>query len=500
MKRMLSWTVLFVLFASIGFGTTLMLANGAGLQEMLTQALTAQPGTLSASSAGEAAPQEQLPPPGPVPVNAVGRIDLVTTRQVVLESSGRISEIAVEVGDQVEAGDLLMSLDTTQLEWALEKAEINFETARLAFEKLGRQVDESDIALAEANLLSAQENLARVKAGYTPEELAAAESAAAAAWARYNELKERPTQAQIVQAQANLKKAELAVQAAQREYDKIAWLPESAATAAADNLQRATIDYEAAKAAYEEAIKPATQAELQSALSAAQQAQHNLNQLKEKPTPAELAEAEARVAAAEHALKQAQEGVDEADQRTAELRVRQAMIDLEQARLNLQNAQVLAPVAGTVLDISVELGQQGSAGTVVATLADLNDIELVANVEQRDIARVHVGQVVEISVYALPDEHFQGVVEKIAPVADSGASFVTFPVIIRLTDGPLELIRPGMTASANFMEGETATPEAQAEPTEDTSGQAESAEQAEGEGESTEADATATPAPSGGNN
>ncbi|OUC07467.1 hypothetical protein RY27_14730, partial [Litorilinea aerophila] len=199
--------------------------------------LTDQARTLIASSAGGACPQEQLPPPGPVPVNAGGRIDLVTTRQVVLESSGRISEIAVEVGDQVEAGDLLMSLDTTQLEWALEKAEINFETARLAFEKLGRQVDESDIALAEANLLSAQENLARVKAGYTPEELAAAESAAAAAWARYNELKERPTQAQIVQAQANLKKAELAVQAAQREYDKIAWLPESAATAAADNLQ-----------------------------------------------------------------------------------------------------------------------------------------------------------------------------------------------------------------------------------------------------------------------
>jgi HlyD family secretion protein len=393
---------------------------------------------------------QQLSSDPDAPASAVGRVELSKTRPVALAVGGRIDEVAVEVGDQVKAGDLLMTLETTQLNWAVEQAEINFETARIAFEELGKEIEESDIAVAEANLLSAQENLALVKAGPTKEELAAAQSSAAAAWARYNELKEQPTQAQINQALASLKKAEISVQQAQREYDKIAWLPEAAASAAADNLQRATVDYEAVKANFEEVNKPATEAELQSALSGAQQAQHNLNRLQKKPTAAELAEAAAKVAAAEATLEKLKKGPEESDLRVAELKVRQAMIGLEQARLNLENARVTAPVNGIVVAINTEVGQQANAGSVAAILADAANIELVVNVEQKDFTKIAVGQLAELSVFSLPDVAFKGAVEKIAPLADSGTGFVTFPITIRFTDGPVEQLRPGMTASALF--------------------------------------------------
>lgn len=482
MKQIAKWTLLCIMGTAVGFGATLLVAHrdqaARTLMAMLapapalsTQTIEVLPeadlaamdasasaaeftrnttvGTLAAAGAPPAAPDLQTTSSDGA-LTAVGTVELSRPRQVVLEAGGQVDTIFIEEGDAVAAGDVLITLDTTFLDWDVEQAEIAFETARINFEELGELVKESDIAVAEANLLLAQENLAEVQQGPTAEGLAAAESNVAAAWARHAELLEEPTPAQINQALANLKKAEIAVQAAQREYDKIAWLPEAAATSAADTLQQATIDLEATRAAFDEANRPATESEIQSAVAAAQSAQATLNELRKQPTPAALADAQARVAAAEAALEEAQQGAKQSELRKGELAVRQAMIALEQARLAQQNAQVLAPIDGTILTLDVELGEGVSAGSVVATMADTRDIKLVVNVEQKDISRAQVDQPVVISIYALPSDTFFGVVERIAPIADAGTGFVTFPVIIRLTEGPLEQILPGMTASAAF--------------------------------------------------
>lgn len=482
MKQIAKWTLLCIMGAAVGFGATLLVAHrdqaARTLSAMLapapalsTQTIEVLPeadpaameastsaaefarnttvGTLAAAGAPSAAPDLQTTSPDGT-LTAVGTVELSRPRQVILEAGGQVDTISIEEGDAVAAGDVLITLDTTFLDWDVEQAEIAFETARINFEELGDLVKDSDIAVAEANLLLAQENLTEVQQGPTAEDLAAAESNVAAAWARHAELLEEPTPAQINQAQANLKKAEIAVQAAQREYDKIAWLPEAAATSAADTLQQATIDLEAARAAFDEVNQPATESEVQSAVAAAQSAQAALNELRKQPTPAALADAQAQVAAAQAALEEAQQGAKQSELRKGELAVRQAMIALEQARLTQQNAQVLAPIDGTILTLDVDLGENVSTGSVVATMADTRDVKLVVNVEQKDISRVQVDQPVVISIYALPNDTFFGVVERIAPMADAGTGFVTFPVIIRMTEGPLEQILPGMTASAAF--------------------------------------------------
>lgn len=545
MKQIAKWLLLCSLVTAVGFGATLLVAQRDEVARTLTALLAPAParsaegvaepmafeaaapamdfaaetsvGTLSVAPAPEAQAAT------PAALTAVGTVELTQPRQVVLEAAGQVDTIEVEEGDRVAAGDVLVTLDTTYLDWAVEQAEIGFETARIDFEELGEQVKESDIAVAEADLLLAQENLAETQRGPTQEELAAAESAVAAAWASHAELLEQPTTARINMALANLKKAEIAVQAAQREYDKIAWLPEAAATSAADTLQQATIDLEAARAAFDEANKPATESEIQSAVAAAQSAQAALNELRTKPTAAELAGAQAQVAAAQAALEEAQQGAKESELRKGELAVRQAMIALEEARLAQQNAQVVAPIDGTILSVDVELGQQATAGSVVATMADTANVDLVVNVEQKDISRVSVGQPVVISIYALPADTFFGVVDKIAPMADAGTGFVTFPVIIRLTEGPLEQVLPGMTASAAFAVDETApaeaapatptvastetaepaataapTEEATAEPTEEATAEAaEATPEPEAEATPTpQAEATAEPEPS----
>jgi multidrug resistance efflux pump len=493
MKRIAQWSLVYIMIAVAGFGVIFLGARGAQMAQMFGKDVELTMSESAMTAATEATPQERgtvstLGPsasgspaiaaldvepassepdaeaetaeqqlPSSQELSAVGAIEVKEDRQVVLGTGGRVDRVLVEEGDQVSADDLLIALDTTYLDWAVEQAEIGFETARINFEEMGDEIEESDIELARAQLLQAQEDYTETEAGPKEEELAAAQSAATAAWAQYQEVQKKPTPAQVNSALASMRKAEISVQQAQREFDKIAWLPESAATDAADNLQKATVDLEAAKTTYEEASKPATEAELNSALSAAQSAQDKLNRLLEMPTPAQLAAANANILSAQTALDKLEKGPKESELRKSELSVRQAMIGLEQARLAREEAEVKAPIDGVVLSMNLDVGQEASAGTVAATIADTEDLRLVVNVEQKDIGRIETGQPVVISVFALPEDQFLGQVDRIAPTANSGTGFVTFPVLIVLTDGPLDRVLPGMTASAVFAEEGTST-------------------------------------------
>ncbi|CAN5527424.1 hypothetical protein BH10CHL1_BH10CHL1_15760 [soil metagenome] len=415
-----------------------------------TDSVTETDAVTAAQTSSVTAPITNVAPSSVRTIGAVGTIDLTTRYQVVLDASGKISDVNVEVGDEVSAGDLIVALDTTDLQAAVKKAEMNLETARLAFEELSKGVDPSDIALSEAQLMQASETLTKTLQGPTDDELKAAESSSEAAWAAYNDLKAGPTASKKIQAQAALKQAQLTLQEAQRAYDKISWQPDAGTSSEGATLQKATIDYEAAQAAYDDLIKPATTADLQSALSDAYTAQNALQLLKDKPTAGDVGEAKANVAVAQATLAKTKLGPTKADLRTSEIAVESALIDLEQARKDLNNAQLKAPLTGTILAVNVEPGQVSSSGDVAVVMADTSKIKLVVNVEQKDINQIKIGQNAEISIYALPGQTFKGVVEKIAPVSSSTQSFVGFPVTLRFTDSDMSAVIPGMTASATF--------------------------------------------------
>ncbi|MEZ4718739.1 MAG: HlyD family efflux transporter periplasmic adaptor subunit [Caldilineaceae bacterium] len=91
------------------------------------------------------------------------------------------------------------------------------------------------------------------------------------------------------------------------------------------------------------------------------------------------------------------------------------LLDLDGAKRDLAAAKVVAPLAGTVLALNVEPGEQGSGGQAVATLADTSRLNLIVNVEQTDVPHIAPGQEVTIVLYALPDQVYKGEVERIAP-------------------------------------------------------------------------------------
>ena len=98
-------------------------------------------------------------------VNATGAVTPRNRAVLTFASPGRITAIKVAVGEKVQAGQELATIDARDLEQAVAQAEamLRMSEARLAQAKRGATAEE--IAAAKANLDSAQENLKRLQAG-----------------------------------------------------------------------------------------------------------------------------------------------------------------------------------------------------------------------------------------------------------------------------------------------------------------------------------------------
>lgn len=389
-------------------------------------------------------------------VSASGHIALVEQLAVAPEVGGKVLAVAVSVGDQVAAGDLLLTIDTVALERALKRAELAVETQRNALEQLTEAATEAELAVAQANLAEAEQNLADVKAGPSDAEIAAARSSLSSSWSRYNELQAGPTQAELTQLSADLKKAEIALAEARRAYDRVVWRNDIGMTSEAAALQEATIDYERAQAAYEVSVAAADNSEVQSAISSAQSAQAQLDDLLNSPTPAEIAQAEAQVADAEAALAELLEGPTASELRSTEISLEQALVDLEEAHANLTATKIYAPTDGVILSVNTGIGERVSEGTAVVSMADTTQLELTIDVAELDIPQVAIGQPAQVELDALSGQRWRGEVSAIAPSSDSTSGVVYYPVTIRLTDDELTSVRPGMTAVATIQNTQSA--------------------------------------------
>ena len=383
-------------------------------------------------------------------VSAAGNIALISQRSVVLQADGIVTQVTVKVGDSVAAGDLLVALDATDLKRAVEQAKLTLANAQLALDKLKEPADPAEVAAARASLASAEQQLATAQAGATPAQLQAAQAKLAAAQAAYQDLKDGPSDAELIQISADLDTKLIALRDAQAAYDRVAYKGDVAASSQASALQTATIAYNASKAAYDIAVEPASEADLQTALSNIQSAQDALDTLRNQ-AKTDLPAAQAQVASAQSSLDALLKGPTASDLKAAEISVQQAQLSLDAAQATLDQAQLRAPMAGTVLSVDVAVGGKVGSGTSAVTLADLSQLELTINVAEVDVGKIRPGQKAEITVDALPDKVFTGAVTRITPSSTATSGVVNYPVTVQLDPTGLEGVRPGMTAMANLL-------------------------------------------------
>ena len=122
-----------------------------------------------------------------------------------------------------------------------------------------------------------------------------------------------------------------------------------------------------------------------------------------------------------------------------------------------QNARVTAPMSGVVIKKGVELGEtvtsgvsSFNAGTVLFTVADLKSLIIRVNLNEVDIAKVHVGQPARITLDAYPQKVFTGKVSFVAPSAELVEKIKVFKIEITL-DELSEAFRTGMSANVEVL-------------------------------------------------
>ncbi len=396
-------------------------------------------------------------------VTAVGSVRAGSEVKLSFAATGRVDEVLVQPGEQVERGQRLAQLDVADLELQVRSAEAALAAAQAQLDQLtdGPRTEEvsaarGQVEAAQAALDQAVAQRDQLLAGAGEAEIEAARATVRSAKANLDRVKAGPAAEDIAAAQAALDSAEAALRQAQAAYDRVkdradvGMLPETLA------LQNATIEKARAQAAYDALLNHPTAAELAAASAQVAEAEARLAQLIAGQEPQlRIAEAAVKAAKAQRDIAQAQldlllAGPAGAEISAAQARVEQAQVAVDSARLSVARAMLEAPVDGTVGRVDVEIGETVGPQTPVITLVGESQFTIEADVDEADIGLIEIGQEVQITFDAFPGEDLIGQVVTIAPLATIDVGIVSYRVTIASEPTTLPL-RAGMTANTEIV-------------------------------------------------
>lgn len=326
-------------------------------------------------------------------VSTAGNVSAPDEAAMAFQTSGRVAKVPVQIGDKVKKDQLLMQLDTTDLELSLKTAQSNLASAQANF-------DANQTSLQQA-VKTAQNNVASAQASY--------DSAKA---------KNSTNKDQLVVAKTALDKATVALQTAQANYNAVAWRPDIGMTSQASALQSATSDYNSALANY------------------------NITAAGINDTA--LRTAQASLDNAKTSLEQAQKNVDTST-KTSQATLDNAKIALDVAKRNLEKASIYAPFDGVVSAVNFSAGDSAGTGNAI-TIVDLNNLQVKVMVAEVDMAKITVGEAAAMTLDALPGKTYNAKVIAIGPVGTVTQGVVNYPVTVAVTNAD-GAVKPGMTAN-----------------------------------------------------
>jgi multidrug resistance efflux pump len=453
----------------------------------------------------DAIPQDLLPSQNGDSLQASGVVEAVEV-VVAPETSGTITEILVQKGDAVQAGDPLFVLQDELLQAqhdqalaAHEAALANIDTAQAA------------LTLAEANLEAAQAGYAAAEAQYelqlaavreadlpsreatwdqdTPtefdlpgwyfepgEELTAAEAELKAAQEDYdtelenfNELLNDPGNAELREAEARLAEAQAAFLVAQTLRDRsigqegreqVDDYVQTLFDSAESELESAQLDYDQllTEQEYEDVLEARARVSVakqryEIALDHLTSLQTGENDLSVEAAKAGVTQAEAAITQAEAAKVQAEAGVTQAEKAVAQTQASLDMVEIQLAKLT-----VLAPVEGIIMTRSIEVGELARAGGSAMTVGQLDDLTVKVYIPESKYGQIDLGDIVELTTNSFPDEVFEATVIRIADKAEytprnvqtsEDRATTVYAIELSLVD-PDGKLKPGMQVDVSF--------------------------------------------------
>jgi membrane fusion protein (multidrug efflux system) len=329
--------------------------------------------------------------------------------------AGQVARVLVQDNQLVEAGAPLVELDDRDLSARLDAAKADQAAAQAALDAA-----KTNLAITERNapaaLDQARGGVTQAKAGMTSSKAVLEQARAALTAAR---AKERHSALEL----ERVKKLRAENSATQAELDEA----------------ESTHDQDAAELSRSEASLLAAQAATQGSSGG-------------------MTAAEAKLQAAQTIEQQVEAA--RATVAAAEARVAQAAAAVKLAELNLSYTKVAAPVRGVVSRRAVEAGQMVSPERPLLALVPPDDVWVVANYKEDQIAEMKAGQPATVKVDTYGGREFAGHVDSLAgasgarfsllPPDNASGNFVKvvqrIPVLIRLDGPPAVPLRPGMSA------------------------------------------------------
>ena len=364
---------------------------------------------------------------GPDVVSAEGVIVPIRHVELAFRAGGCVSEVLVAPGETVAAGEVLARLEDDDLQAAVAQAEAALEAAQAQLALVEARPRAEEIAVAEEQIETAQAALSQ-------------------AAAQRDLLIAGATETEIAAAQAQVAAAEVEQWMAREAHDqtmKCYTRPDGSEVCPALGTLEEQARY-ALHAANESLA--AAQARLAQAQGSAGAQTRSAN------AGVWAAEAQRDVAQAQLDLLQA--GASREAIVAAEASVRQAEAALEATRVALAETELRAPFAGTVADVTLEVGEIVAPGVPLAIVADFSAWQVETDdLSEMDVVQIRAGQKVEVCVDALPDQSFRGRVVEVALVSELERGDVTYVVSIELDDVGDALLRWGMTTLVNIGTG-----------------------------------------------
>lgn len=347
-------------------------------------------------------------------VTVEGKLVPVQDVQLSFNMPGMISEVLVEEGVDLEAGQVIARLDQQpRLASAVAAAELEVITAQQALKSLQ---ENSEVTTAAAE-----------------QRVAAARDAVRYAERYLNNLNSGSRGTDIDKAEANVVLLKDRLDKAREDYAPYENKPE-------DNVKRASFLSRMADAQrkYDDAVLL-------------------LNNLQGNPSDIDLAVAEANLALAQAELalsevdyEEVKSGPDPDDLQAAQARLRAAEAALTAAQATLADSELTAPFAGTLVRLDLKTGEQAVPGVPVVVLADLSGwVVETEDLNEMEVPSVQEGQSVVLIPDALPDTELEGQVESISQIYEEKLGDVTYTARINLDENDPRL-RWGMTIKVRF--------------------------------------------------
>ena len=399
-----------------------------------------------------------------VTIDATGTIKPLNIVEISSKASGKILELRVDAGDYVEKDDIIAVIEKTYVEISLDQAQADLKAAEARLQQseidiqLQKEQSEIQIRQAEESLSEAKKRLQQLKEQIRLEKIANkrgvkdAENSLKIANLRYKLLTSETVRDETKKrAQASVTQDKVSMELAEKEHKRNTDLFDQELISKAA-LDASEAQFQSAKARYDSSVEqlklveqPASEVELELAQADIRKAEFSLEVANEKIEAEESRDMDIelqqqRIAQADDSLLLAKTNEKQIDRKERDLESSRASLKRSQGQLDLRQIEyedtiIKAPISGTVLEKKVEEGQvitsrlsslASSEGQTLVTMADLNTVYVVTEVDETDIGKVQIGQPVTITVEAYPDMPFDGEVLKIAPLGQVIQNITTF--------------------------------------------------------------------------